>query len=254
VNGSLNASELTLTAGHAIADSFWRQAALNSVAPIVAALLGGIVVNFVVRLAQRRRERQQLRSSLSLDMMRTAYGFYRPLIEDIRTISYSVSLSRPNRRVRVFQHPNPLQDIDLSDLSQRYEEFRIAARVIEEQLRVNFREADARWLWHGVVDMLSARYYRLAHSPERFYDMTKTHCDHREDPEIPPNVQPLFMTQEDCRNDQTVDSELLYRFEIFINEAIRVVLKHKINPPSGAAFIRPGRGSLGSSEAPTTFG
>jgi hypothetical protein len=233
--------------------AFWRQVTLNAVSPIVAVVFGGIIVNFVVRLAQRRRERQELRSSLSLDMIQAAYGFYRPLIEVIRKESYSAPQDRTDRHLFIFRSKARRQSVDFGDLAQQYEEFRMTARVIEEQLRISFRKADARWLWHGVVDMLSARYYRLAHTPQRFNDMIKTHGEHRIDPEIPEDTRQLFMTLDDYRNEKTVDAELLLRYETLLNEAIRVVLKQRIHPPSGAAFVRPGRGSLGSTQVSSTL-
>jgi hypothetical protein len=187
-------------------------------------------------------------------MMRIAYGFYRPLIEVIRRESYTALQRRADRRLFVFRNTARRQSIDFGDLAHQYEEFRTTARVIEEQLRVNFPEASARWLWHGVVDMLSARYYRVALIPERFNDMIKTHGEHSKDPEIPENVRQMFMTLDDYRDERAVDEKLLLRFENLLNEAIRIVLKHRISPPSGAPFIRPGRGSLGSSQASSNFG
>ena len=224
-----------------VADSFWRQAALNAVSPVVAALLGGLVVGILVQRAQDRRERQRLRSTLSFEMMRSAYGFYFPLIEVIRTRHYAIPRRSALRRFRVIPRRarRPVQ-VDTGDLPQKYEDFRIAARVVEEQLRVNFPDAEVRWLWHGVVDMLSARYFRLVHIPQRFHDMVRIHSEHPDDPEIPPNAQKLFMTLADYQDEETVDAELLRKFERMLNEAIRVVLKVKIDPPSGAAILRPG--------------
>jgi hypothetical protein len=226
-----------------LAEAFWRQAALNAVSPAVAALLGGLVVSILVQRAQGRRERQKLRSSLSFDMLKAAYGFYFPLIEVIRKEHYAAPLRATPRRILILprrgKKPAPL---DPGDLPQQYEDFRIAARVVEEQLRVNFPDAEVRWLWHGVVDMLSARYFRLVHIPERFSDMAAVHGQHPFDPEIPPEIQKLFMTLADYQDTETVDQELLRRFESMLNEAIRVVLRLEIDPPSGAAILRPGRG------------
>lgn len=239
-----------LVSGHYVAEAFWRQAALNAVSPVVAALLGGLVVSILVQQAQDRRERQRLRSTLSFEMMRAAYGFYFPLIEAVRKQHYAAYEREARRRFRVIparaQAPLP---VDAGDLPQQYEDFRIAARVVEEQLRVNFPDAEVRWLWHGVVDMLSARYFRLVHIPQRFNDMVKTHSQHPTDPEIPASAQRLFMTLTEYQDQKAVDAELLRRFETMLNEAIRVVLKLKIDPPSGAAILRPGRGSQLSTSA-----
>ena len=130
-------------------------------------------------------------------------------------------------------------------LTQRYEEFRIAARVIEEQLRVDLRSAKCRWLWHGVVDTLSARYYRLAHIPERYNDMVRTHGQHSQEAGIPKDVQELLMKSAEYQDLKTVDKELLKRFELLMNEATSAVLRCRFRKPGGAAFLRPGRGSLG---------
>jgi hypothetical protein len=242
---SLHAPGTTLVAGRVLADTFWRQAALNAVSPIIAALLGGLVVGFLIQWAQGLRERRQLRSSLSFDMMRTAYSFYRPLIEAIRRENYAALRETTYRSFFVFRRKTQ-QRSDLGDLAHQYNEFRIAAPVIEEQLRVNFPDVHVRWLWHGAVDMLSARYLHLFHIPERFNDMIKTHSEHTADPEIPEDTRKLFMTLADYQDEKTVDAELLRRFESFLDEAIRVVLKLKIDPPSGAAVLRPGRGPLGA--------
>lgn len=249
------AFEVTLTARHSIGtfwtqQTFWRQVTLNAVSSLVAAVFGGIVVNIVIRLAQRRRELRQLRSSLSVDMIRTAYGFYRPMIEIIRTEAYAPYQHKASLHLFNFRHNGLQQHAALDDLTLRYEEFRIAARVIEEQLRVDLRSAKCRWLWHGVVDVLSARYYRLAHIPERYHGMVRTHGDHHaQDIEIPNKVRELLMTPAEYRDLKKVDDELLRRFERLLNEATDAVLKCRFKKPGGDAFIHPGRGSLGSYRA-----
>jgi hypothetical protein len=248
----LHVSGMALLTGHALADTFWTEAALNAVSPVIAALLGGIVVGSLVRWAQGRRERQQLRSALSFDMMRTAYSFYQPLIEAIRREHYSGRETTDRHFFSLRGRARQQHRADLGELAQQYQDFRIGARMVEEQLRVSFPTAHARWLWHGAVDMLSARYFHLAHAPERFNDMIKVHGEHTADPEIPEDTRKLFMTLADYRDEKAVDAELLRRYEIFLDKAIRVVLRHKIDPPSGAAVLRPGRGPLGSYQASRT--
>jgi hypothetical protein len=228
---------MTLVAGRALADTFLRQAALNAVSPITAAVFGGVAVSLLIRWAQRRRERRQLRNSLSFEMMRTAYSFYFPLIEIIRRERYAALRGTTDRRFFLFgSKTQQRQSVDLGDLAHQYEEFRITARVIEEQLRVNFPDAHVRWLWHGVVDMLSARYYRLVHIPKRFNDMVQKHSEHTTDSKIPEDTRKLFMTLADYRDEKTVDEKLLSRYEIFLNEATQEVLKLKPYRQSGAAL------------------
>jgi hypothetical protein len=251
---TLHALRTALLVGPALADTFWREAALNAVSPVLASLLGGLVVGSLVRWAQGRRERQQLRSALSFDMMRTAYSFYQPLIEAIRREHYTGREAAGRHFIAFRGKAWQRQRADLGELAQQYKEFRIAARMIEEQLRVNFPDVHARWLWHGAVDMLSARYFHLAKVPERFNDMIKVHGEHAADPEIPEDTRKLFMAPAEYRDGKTVDAELLRRYEIFLDAAIRVALRHKIDPPSGAAVLRPGRGSLGLYQASSASG
>lgn len=239
----LNAPKLILIDGHVAAGGFWTQAAfwrqvtLNAVSPIVAAIFGGIAVGLLLRWAQRLRERRQLRDSLCCDMMQTAYGFYYPLIEQTRRKHYAALQGGADQRFSIFRgKTRQMQSADLSDLAHKYEQFRIAARVIEEQLRFNFPDAHVRWLWHGVVDTLSARYYRLAHIPQRFDDMTQKHSEHMDDSKIPEDTRKLFMSLVDYRDGKTVDQELLNRFEKFLNEATQQVLKLKPHPHSGPAL------------------
>jgi hypothetical protein len=228
------AGTAALASGSVRGASFWQEAALNAVSPVVAAILGGIVVGMLIQLAQDRRNLLQLRNTLSVDMVRTSYKFYHPLIEVIRREQYAAA-SAP---------PVASRATGADVLADEYEEFRLSARVIEEQLRINFPNAGVRWLWHGVVDMLSSRYYRQVHIPARFNDMIKVHSEHVDDPEIPPQIRAMFMTAAEYRSD-TVDAELFKRFETFLNDAVREVLKLTNDPLSGAAVLRPGRGPLG---------
>lgn len=178
-------------------------------------------------------------------MMRVAYSFYRSMIEMIRAEAYSTLQVKEGRYRLAFRDKSQQQHKDIEDLAQKYEEFRIAARVIEEQLRVDLRSAKCRWLWHGVVDTLSARYYRLAHIPERYSDMIRVHGQHSQETGIPKEVQELLMTSAQYQDLKTVNNELLKRFELLMNEATSAVLRCRFRQPGGAAFLRPGRGSLG---------
>jgi len=225
---------------HVTADPFWQQAALNAVGPVLTAFLGGLVVSILIQQIQSRRARQELRSTLSFEMMRTAYQFYYPLIEAVRSrehwthSEHSASLISRRKQLRP-----PPENFD--SLSQQYEDFRVAARVLEEQLRVSFPDIDARWLWHGVVDMLTARYFRLVHEPERYSGLAERHGKHTVEQEISPAARKLFMTLAEYQDAETVDAQLLRRFEIMLDQSIRIVLRTKIDPPSGAAILRAGR-------------
>jgi hypothetical protein len=211
------------------------------IGPLLTALFGGLAVNWVVQKAQDRRATRKLRDELSAEIMNVAYRFYFILIEVIRTEDYKASTS-PQSVVGI-PPPNP------SDLASRYEEFRITARVLEEKLRVSFRTTDARWLWHGVVDALSSRYYRLVHVRERYEGMINTHGQHPTDNEIPLRVRLQLMTLSEYRDEESVDNAVLKKFEDLLNQVIDEIHEAKVRPPRksararAAAVLQPGRGS-----------
>ena len=241
--------------------AFWRQAALDAVSPVVAALLGGLAVTLIcyrfqarhaeqVRREERERaehkqEEELLRSELrqeedrshaererknqlSLDVMRVAFGFYTRLIELTRVEAYEGQ-----------------DQVDLGDLPKHYEDFRITARVLEEQLRVYFTDGEARWLWHGVVDMLSVRYYRLAHTSQRLDDMIETHSKHPTDEEIPQGVRPLFLGPSDFRWDdrQRFHNRIMTRFEVLLTKLINLIVHDDMDWNGDPVVLEPGRGS-----------
>ena len=232
-------SRLTvISAGHATADSFSHQIILNSIGPIVAALLGGLVVTLICQRVQnhraelrqqedRKRAERERRAQISLDIMRIAFGFYTRLIEVTRVEQYEGKVS-------------------LGNLSQHYQDFRIDARVLEEQLRVYIPGGEARWLWHGAVDMLSLRYYRIAHKGSRLDGMIGTHGQHPKDQGIPPSIRGSFLGPEDLIWDDRVvfHDRVMEKFEELLTRAINVVVHYERDPREvDPVILSPGRGS-----------
>ena len=151
------------------------------------------------------------------------YGFYTQLIEVVRQQHYG-------------QQPT------MAKLPGQFEQFRISARVVEAKLHAYFPDEEARYLWHGVVDMLSIRYYKLIHGEEspRTLDMMRTHGSHPTDPEIPGNARSLFLDHVEL----TDDNKVMKRFEEMLNHSISLVMSGQLDPsPGGDAILRPGRGS-----------
>ncbi len=263
----MHALRLSLVVAHASAWSFWgqpafwRQAALDAVSPVLAALLGGLAVTLICYRVQarhaeqvRREERERAehkqeeellrsdlrqeedrlraererRNQLSLDIMRIAFGFYTRLIEPTRVEAYEGE-----------------DQVDLGDLPKRYEEFRITARVLEEQLRVYFPDGEARWLWHGVVDMLSVRYYRLVHRGPRLDDMIETHSKHPTDGKIPQSIRPLFLGPDDFAwaDRQSFHNKIMKRYEVLLTKLINLVVHDDMNWHGDPVVLEPGRGS-----------
>jgi hypothetical protein len=201
------------------ADSFWREAVLNSVGPIIAAGLGGLIVGLIIQRVQdrrtdlrheedRRRTDTERRTQLGLEVMKTSFAFYRRLIEAIR------------------EEQEGLYKIDLGILRVQYQDFRIAARVLEEQLRVYLPSGEARWLWHGVVDMLSLRYYRLAHEGSRLGGMIAGHSMHPTDVEIPITIREIFPKPEDLKLEDRVQfhNTVMERYEDMLTKLINLIV------------------------------
>lgn len=88
-----------------LASPFWEQAVVAAIGPIVAAILGGLVVGLIIQYAQNRREFLTFRTALSVNMMQVAYGFYTRLIEVIRQQHYGQEVKRTNCRgsSRIFE-------------------------------------------------------------------------------------------------------------------------------------------------------
>ena len=215
----------------------------------MAAVLGGLAVTLICYQVQARREEQvrreerkraelrqeedrlraerERRNQVSLDIMRIAFGFYTRLIE----------------LTRVEQYKGAAQ-VDLGDLPKHYEEFRIAARVLEEQLRVYFPGGEARWLWHGVVDMLSVRYYRLVHKGPRLDGMIGTHGKHPTDKEIPQSIRPFFLGPGDLQWDdrERFHNTVMRRYEELLTKLINLVVHNDINWDGDPVVLEPGRG------------
>lgn len=230
-------------------EAFWRQAALDAVSPLVAAVLGGLAVTLICSQVQARREEQvrreellqfdlrqeedrlreesERRNQISLDIMRIAFGFYTRLIEPTRVEQYEGR-----------------HQVTLGDLPKHYEEFRITARVLEEQLRVYFPDGEARWLWHGVVDMLSVRYYRLVHKGPRLDDMIGTHGDHPIDKKIPQFIRPFFLGPNDLQWDDREEfhNTVMQRYEELLTKLINLVVHDDINWDGDPVVLEPGRG------------
>jgi hypothetical protein len=202
----------TLLAASPAGDAFWRQALLNAVSPLVAALVGGWAVGLIVRRAQDRRENRTLRNTLGFEMIQVAYAFYRRTTEAIRTQRYEIRNAASGQ---------PSAD---ESLAQQYREFRIAGQVLESKLEAYFHDGEARWLWHGVVDLLGVRYYQVAGGGPPLDDMIARHAGHPDDEKIPDRVRQLFLKEEFLRNDKVVRE----RFEKMLREAIQLLLERKI--------------------------
>jgi hypothetical protein len=159
-------------------------------------------------------------------MMEIAFSFYTRLIEVVRREHYD-------------------NELRLGDLPGQYQNFRIAARVLEEQLRVYLPNGEARWLWHGAVDALSLRFYLLAHPGPRLEGMIKNHGKHPRDGTIPATVRATFLGADELRwNDRDrFHDVVMTKFEEMLTAAINLVVHGQIDPPDvDPVILNLGRG------------
>src|SRR5438105_7183585 len=126
--------------------------ALAVVGPIVAALLGSLVIGlFVQRVARRAQDRRadhDLRHELIDEMVRAASALY------LQTQTYWRAATR--------RDPRPQ---DLAELRRRlddqYVQSRVDGLVLENKLGVYFASADPQRKWHKTMDLLTVRYFQV---------------------------------------------------------------------------------------------
>ena len=147
------------------ATSFWYQAALNAVGPLVTAiavtLLAGLLVNFITRASQDRRAENQLRYELISQIIETASTLYHHITLYMRarpkTDAESVDSARDNGPDS--NEPDQLRN----KLREEYPVSRARAEVIQARLKIYFQEPRVEVAWHAVRDCPPA--CRANHSP-----------------------------------------------------------------------------------------
>jgi hypothetical protein len=190
---------VALLAASPVAESFWRQALLNTVGPLVAFLFGGLVAGFVVRRAQEAIRRQRNRDRSNNE------GLAKQYLEAIRK--------------RCIRGPS-----DNEGLPKQCLEARIAGQVLEGKLEIYYPDGEARWLWHGVIDLLGVRYYQATGGGKPLDDFIKRHAKHPTQQDIPSRVRELFLNGEELRKEELVNA----RFMDMLREAVRLVVQRKI--------------------------
>jgi hypothetical protein len=153
-----------------VATSFWYQAALNAVAPLVTAVFGlliaGIAVNFLARILQDRRAANELKHELISQMTETASTLY-----------HYIGLygrAKADAELYVTHEGSREENMELSELrkslQKEYVTGRAQAEVIEARLAAYFDESRVSVAWHAVIDCLSVRYYNAVGGPQKVLD------------------------------------------------------------------------------------
>jgi len=131
---------------------FWQLVILQSIGPLITVLIGtlaiGLLASRITARAQQRREDQQLRHDLIVEMAETASALY------LATQRYWRARDRDNATA------DQLQTLR-TWLDERYHEIRVRGQALETRLGVAFRFRDAKRHWHATMDLLTVRYFQL---------------------------------------------------------------------------------------------
>lgn len=130
----------------------WQQAFLQTVGPLVAAVVGtliiGSIANGIARRAQQRREDRELRVQLITQMTKAASALYIDTQQLWRALERECA---PQARV----------DSIRAGLDDQYHKTRVAGEVIDSRLRVFFQSDTPRRKWHSTIDLLTVRYFQV---------------------------------------------------------------------------------------------
>jgi hypothetical protein len=131
---------------------FWQQVVVQTVGPLVAAVVGtliiGSIANDIARRAQQRREDRELRVGVITQMTEAASALYR----------MTQQLWRASEREHAAQR---FVDGIRAALDNQYHKTRVAGEVIDSRLQVFFESDLPRCKWHATIDLLTLRYFQV---------------------------------------------------------------------------------------------
>jgi hypothetical protein len=151
-------------------DPFWQRALLQSVGPVVTAVIGtllfGSVAAWIARRAQDRRARYELRQQLIGELTEAASALY------LHTQHYWRVLQQgregevnPPSGMKQDGPAGPTPALTKStarqELDEQYLKSRVAGQVLESRLSAYFASEHPRDCWHRTMDLLTVRYFQL---------------------------------------------------------------------------------------------
>jgi adenylate kinase family enzyme len=140
------------------ATSFWHQAVLNAIGPLITAVFGlllvGLAVNFITRAVQDRRTAIQIKYRLISEITVTASTLYH------HTIQYYQSRDGAADSTRDKTAADDEYKKMREKLLDQYPTTRAQAEVLQARLTAYFEEPRVAVAWHAVRDCLTVRYYK----------------------------------------------------------------------------------------------
>ncbi len=142
---------------------FWEKLLLQSVGPLVTAVVGTLIIGtfvaWITRKAQERRADNQLRE----ERTRAEYQLRLQLIGQMTEVASSLYMATQNfwRKKNVEKVGSEELDQHRKELDQQYRASRVLGEVIERRLEAYFLSSDPKVLWHATMDLLTVRYFHL---------------------------------------------------------------------------------------------
>jgi len=142
---------------------FWEKLLLQSVGPLVTAVVGTLIIGtfvaWITRKAQERRADNQLRE----ERTRAEYQLRLQLIGQMTEVASSLYMATQNfwRKRNVERVGSEELDQHRKELDQQYRASRVLGEVIERRLEAYFLSSDPKVLWHATMDLLTVRYFHL---------------------------------------------------------------------------------------------
>jgi hypothetical protein len=142
---------------------FWEKLLLQSVGPLVTAVVGTLIIGtfvaWITRKAQERRADDQLRE----ERTRAENQLRLQLIGQMTEVASSLYMATQNfwRKKNVERVGSDELDQHRKELDQQYRASRVLGEVIERRLEAYFLSSDPKMLWHATMDLLTVRYFHL---------------------------------------------------------------------------------------------
>ncbi|MFF1634711.1 hypothetical protein [Leifsonia sp. NPDC058248] len=142
-----------------MSEAQWITLASAAIGPLVTAILALFVINSVTARAQRRRDSWETRDALAAEIIDVGDTLYFALQRFWREAQHN-SVALPDRK------HSPLLADARSALDELYTTHRVKGRVLEQRLRIYYRDSAPSQNWHRAMSLLSARYFLLLENNE----------------------------------------------------------------------------------------
>jgi hypothetical protein len=142
---------------------FWEKLILQSVGPLVGAVVGTLIIGTFVEWITRKAQKRRADIELLEERTRAENGLRVKLIGLMTDAASSLYIATQQfwRKRDVEKIGGDDLNAQRKELDQQYRATRVQGEVIERQLEAYFPSSDPRMLWHATMDLLTVRYFHL---------------------------------------------------------------------------------------------